>query len=196
MTILAPSNKAELKAMLAFALTHDGPVALRYPKASAPIIDTAPPVIMGKSEQIHAGRRIAIVGLGAMQEISKIIVDELHKKGYNPSLYDPRFIKPLDTELVRRLSRYEYVFTIEESAEIGGFGSLLAAEVCKLASPIFKIFAFPDKFIPQATRAEILKQHKLDAESISKAILNTPLPKLPLAGKKSQASVRFLTANS
>ena len=68
MTVLAPKNDKELEEMLAFAVDCDGPVAIRYPRGSAyqGLQEHQAPMEHGKSEVIHRGKKIAVLGVGSM----------------------------------------------------------------------------------------------------------------------------------
>ena len=163
MTILAPCSGKELSAMLDFAFTHDGPVAIRYPNSPAPDYDAVPDgkVIYGRSQTIFKGKDIAIVSVGAMMDKALAVVDKLKSQGHSPSLYNARFVKPFDMDLVKKLAAYKYVFTIEDAARIGGYGSRL--------QPTYA-FAFPDAFIEAGTREELFKRYRLDATAIAEKI--------------------------
>ena len=167
MTILAPSSGAELNEMLAFAFAHNGPVAIRYPNATAPSFPNIPAekVMYGRSQTIVEGadKEIAIVSAGAMLDIALEVVDKLKQQGHSPSLYNARFIKPIDMDLVKKLAAYQYVFTIEDAARIGGYGMRL--------SPTYA-FAFPDAFIEAGTREQLYKRYRLDATAIAEKIQN------------------------
>ena len=166
MTVLAPANGTELAAMLDFALSLNSPVAIRYPKDIAVRTDILP-IEYGKSVQIAAGEEIAIVSVGAMMDTALAIVGKLKENGHNPSLYNARFVKPLDIELAQRLhENYRHVFTIEDGTGTGGYGAGLQKHVPKLHS-----FSFPDSFIETGTRQELFERYGLDAISLTAKIL-------------------------
>jgi len=168
MTVLAPSCGNELAAMLDFAVSHDGPVTIRYPNAAAAELpmpkglqDSTETIVHGRARQIAAGNAIAIVSVGAMLETALSATKILQSQGHNPSLYDARFVKPIDTALLAKLQTYQHVFTIEDAAAIGGFGSRI--------NPTHA-FAFPDKFIEPGRREQLFKRYGLDANSIAEKI--------------------------
>ena len=170
MTILAPSSGAELVEMIDFAFSHNGPVAIRYPNSIAPEYPELPvgKIVYGKSQQVIQGNEIAIVSVGAMLDKALTVVEKLTSKGYCPSLYNTRFVKPIDMNLVEKLASYKYVFTIEDATRLGGYGMRL--------HPTYA-FAFPDAFIETGTREELFKRHKLDADSLAEkiqTIITTP----------------------
>ena len=166
MTVLAPSSGSELCEMLDFALKHDGPVAIRYPKEVAPS-GTSSPIVYGQAETLKVGSKIAVVSVGSMMTTAKQVVDKLQENGYKPGLFNARFIKPLDMGLTAKLAKYSYVFTIEDGTRLGGYGARLQEAV---KPPHSHIFAFPDAFLETGTRAELFARHKLDADSIATKI--------------------------
>jgi len=163
--ILAPSSATELEAMFTFALQQNSPVVIRYPKDTAPDIPLLTPIVLGKSETVVKGENIAIVFVGAMRGISLEIVEKLRGKGYNPSLYNARFVKPISPDLSTQLTKYKYVFTIEDATKIGGYGSMLKA----INSNVYTL-GFPDSFIEAGTRAELFNRHGLDSTSLAEKI--------------------------
>jgi 1-deoxy-D-xylulose-5-phosphate synthase len=89
-------------------------------------------------------------------------VEKLRGKGYNPSLYNARFIKPMDAELSAQLTKYKCVFTIEDAAKTGGYGSML-----QTTNSNVNTFGLPDVFIGTGTRDELFNRHGLDSTSLA-----------------------------
>ena len=174
MTVLAPKDGPELEAMLAFALTHSGPVAVRYPRDTAVTGEgMAQPIVYGMSEVIRQGRSMALVSVGTMMSTALRAADILREGGHDPSVYNARFVKPVDTELARRLAAYEAVYVLEDAARVGGYGSQLLEALTALQVPLprFHILAFPDVFIEAGSREELFTRYKLDANCIAELIL-------------------------
>ncbi|MCL2286370.1 MAG: 1-deoxy-D-xylulose-5-phosphate synthase [Firmicutes bacterium] len=163
MTILAPCSGTELADMLDFAFNHNGPVAIRYPNSPAPEYDEIPveKVMYGRSQTVFKSKDIAIVSVGAMMDKALEVLVNLQQKGYSPGLYNARFVKPLDMDLIKKLAGYKYVFTIEDAARIGGYGMRM--------QPTYA-FAFPDAFLEAGTREELFKRYRLDATAIAEKI--------------------------
>jgi len=175
MTILAPKDGAELTSMLKFALSHTGPVAIRYPRDAAANIDAfVPPIEYAKSQQVYQGKNIALVSVGTMMktilEVASII--RARSRNRDPSIYNARFVKPLDIELAKRLSDYKQVFVLEDASCVGGYASSLQRELTTTNKPPPYIhgFAFPDKFIEAGTRDELFERYRLDAKGIAEDI--------------------------
>jgi len=164
LTMLAPMNGSELHAMLDFALAHNGPTAIRYPKDTPlPGMEALPQteIQYGKSDCIEKGAEIAIVSVGAMMATAKAVSAQLKALGHSPSLYNARFIKPIDADLIKQLKTYRHIFTIEDGIETGGFGAQV-----KQILPNSHIFAFPDRFIETGTRAQLFERYHLHPEGI------------------------------
>jgi 1-deoxy-D-xylulose-5-phosphate synthase len=177
MTLLAPKNKAELIAMLDFALKHDGPAAIRYPKAEASLClpDMNTPIEYGRAETIYEGTEVALVSVGGMMDTSLAVVDILKQAGLSVGLYNARFIKPMDRELTSRLRRYPIVAVLSDSVKAGGYGAQLAAVWANDGAqdkPVLYDFAFPDAFIEQGARAQLFARYKLNADAIASSLLN------------------------
>ena len=172
MTVLAPKDGPELEAMLGFALAHDGPVAIRYPRDVSSGTLEAQPIVYGQSETMHRGRGMALVSVGTMMSTTLRVADILRESDHDPSIYNARFIKPLDVELARCLSWYNAVFVLEDATRIGGYGSRLLEALTALPGPLpsFHILAFPDVFVEAGSREELFRRYKLDANGIAELI--------------------------
>ena len=178
MTIMAPSCKEELRGMLDLAFTLKGPVAIRYPKDRAydnPCGNEK--VRFGKSYCLQKGEKNAIVSVGTMLDVSSEVVKFLEDAGQRPSLYNARFVKPIDKALIEGLFGYSYVFTIEDHTITGGFGTGLMSEVMRYlaentskSSPLIYPFAMPDNFVETGTRRELFGKYGLTASNIAQKI--------------------------
>ncbi|MDK2789113.1 MAG: 1-deoxy-D-xylulose-5-phosphate synthase, partial [Epulopiscium sp.] len=177
MTIMAPCDKMELEEMLKFAFTVKGPVAIRYPKGKALNVLTSDriPIQYQKSELIFDGKDGAILAVGKMMEFAKTIVENLKAEGIELSLINPRFIKPIDEEMILNLcAKHKFIFTMEDNVITGGFGSNVLQILAQhnIKDVFVKIFAFPDQFIEHGSCSELYKAYHLDADSMQKTIKN------------------------
>ena len=166
MTIMAPKNRWEFEDMLSYAvLHHKGPIAVRYPRgpASKVLSEYREPIEYGKPEIILKGKDIAIVSVGAMMEQALHATERLREDGYNPSLYNARFIKPINIDL----RSYRHVFILEDNVAAGGYGERVRTH----GISEFHALTFPDKFIEQGTREELLNRYSLDKEGAARQIL-------------------------
>ncbi|MCD4728339.1 MAG: 1-deoxy-D-xylulose-5-phosphate synthase [Pirellulales bacterium] len=175
-TVMAPGDARDVAPMIEWALQHDGPVAIRYPKAPAKIIDRpAKPVQFGKSEVLRQGNDGTFIAcgspLGACVEAAARLADENIDFG----VINARFVKPLDTSAILHAVRESpLVVTVEEGALTGGFGSavLEAAADAGLNTAHVRRLGVPDRFIEHAGRNELLADLDLDADGMVRACRN------------------------
>ena len=135
MTVISPKNRWEMADMLRFAVDYPHPVALRYPRGEAyeGMKEFRAPVEYGKSEVLYEEKDIAVIFVGHMAELADRVRSGIREAGYSCSLINARFVKPLDTQLLDRLSRTHRLFvTIEENVVSGGFGEQVMeyASIC------------------------------------------------------------------
>ena len=171
MTIMAPKDEAELRHMLATALTIQGPVAIRYPRGAGYGVElVAPrPLPVGKAELLEEGSAGLVVAVGSRVRDALAAVETVRRTDNRAfSLLNLRFVKPLDFEQIRgQLKQDKPLVVIEEGVAQGGIGEQIAVQA--LASgwhgPFIHI-AMPDAFPAHGTQKEILHDLKLDQEAI------------------------------
>ena len=177
MTVLAPKNKWELADMLRFAFRQDGPVALRYPRGQAydGLKEYRAPIVYGKSEWIYEECQIAIFAVGNMVEEAVKVHDLLHEHGYDCSLINVRFVKPLDKEVLRKAAaKHLMIVTMEENILRGGFGYAAAAYL-GMANENVKVihFGINDQFVEHGTVSQLHARIGLDAASMTDKIIES-----------------------
>lgn len=170
MTVMAPKNKWELSDMLKFAIRQEGPVAIRYPRGEAydGLEDHRAAIEMGKGEVLYQGEEIALLAIGNMVKTAKQVYDALSDEGYRPTLVNMRFVKPLDTRLLDELGQnHRLIVTLEENVKNGGFGEkVLDYYSVKRTDAAVRIVAIEDKFIPHGSVGDLMRQQRMDAESV------------------------------
>lgn len=125
MSIFAPKNKYEFFDILKFAVEFDGPLAIRYPRGEAfsGLKNFRSSIKYGKSEVLYSGSRVAVLAVGSMVETAESVRAILEASGIYPTVVNVRFVKPMDTEMIRTMaSTHELVVTLEENVLRGGFG--------------------------------------------------------------------------
>lgn len=175
MTVMSPKNKWELADMMRFAVDFDGPVAVRYPRGTAydGMKEFRSPIEYGKSESIYEEDGIAVISVGHMMETAVEVRNLLKETGYNCSLINCRFIKPLDTGILDELSKdHKLIVTIEENVKTGGYGEKVMdyAVTGRLTADILAI-ALPDDYIEHGSVDVLRKEVMMDPESIVKQII-------------------------
>ena len=178
--VMAASDEAELVRMINTSVDiNDRPCAFRYPRGNGigielPSIDEK--LKIGKGRVVQEGTNVCILSLGTRLEECKIAAKELKNKGISTTIVDARFAKPLDEELIIRCAReHDMMITIEEGS-IGGFGShvanLLAEKGIFDKGLKFRSLMLPDVFIDQDTPEKMYDVAGLNAEQITKRILD------------------------
>ncbi|WP_105618123.1 1-deoxy-D-xylulose-5-phosphate synthase [Vallitalea okinawensis] len=171
LTVLAPKNAVEFKKMMTFAVEHNRPVAIRYPrgKVSSCFSHMMEPIEYGKAEKIYDGHDIAIVAYGAMNDLAVEVVDRLNKKGYSPTVINGRFASPIDHELYNEIANnHRILITLEENVQTGGFGMKVINHLVEQGKcpEHVKAFALPDAYIQHGDRESMLGKFSLNADSI------------------------------
>lgn len=174
MTVMAPKNKWELSAMLEFAIGLPGPVAVRYPRGEAfdGMEEYKEPVELGKSEWMIRGEKMALLPIGSMVMEGEKVRDALKEEGWDPSLVDMRFVKPLDTECLDKLAEDHQIFvTMEENVLSGGMGEKVRAYV-DVHHPHVQVVSIgiPDRFVGHGSVSQLKEKLHLDVEGIVSTI--------------------------
>lgn len=175
MTIVSPKCLDELKVLLNWTLSFDGPVAIRYPRGGDIIknIKGLNEISYGKWEVLEEGRDIAIIGSGKMVQYAILASKILKEKGVNCKVINATFIKPLDNELLDNLIEEKCkIVTVEDNIKHGGLGSLILEYVKSRGSKEdVSILAYDDKFITQGNVEDIYMENGLDEIGISDTVL-------------------------
>ena len=175
MTVMAPKNKWELSDMLKFAIRQKSPVAIRYPRGEAytGLEDYRAPIEMGKAEILEKGKKIAILAVGNMVRTAVQVTENLRNCGYEPTLVNMRFVKPLDMDLLEILREdHSLIVTMEENVKSGGFGEqVMTYYGSRLHSPAVRIVAIEDKFVPHGSVEDLMHQQQMDSASVTERIL-------------------------
>lgn len=179
--VMAPADEAELVHMVKTAAEYnEGPIALRYPRGEGVGVElpnAADILEIGKGRIINNGSKVAILCFGTrLKEVLKAS-ELLRPMGFDITVADARFAKPLDHDLIELLcSEHEILITVEEGA-IGGFGSHVvqyAAERGLLDNGLkFRSMFLPDIFIDQASQLDMYNVAELNSEHIVNKVLET-----------------------
>jgi 1-deoxy-D-xylulose-5-phosphate synthase len=176
LTVTAPRDGAELIGLLRCALEHDGPFSLRYPRDQAP--GEAPPaaevapVPYGTWEILRKGRECAILAVGVMCDAALAAAEELAAVGFDPTVVNCRFIKPMDREMLDDLVRaHGLLVTVEDGTVVNGFGAAVAGRL-QTTAPNVRVIALgvPDRTFEHAPRAQQLAEVGLTGAGIAARI--------------------------
>lgn len=174
-TVMAPKDENELRCMMAFALQHRGPSAIRYPRGPAlgvPIDPELRPVELGRAEILTTGSDVGIIALGTMVYPALWAAEILKRDGIDAAVVNARFVKPLDREAILRVARQTgRLITVEEGVRMGGFGSAvleLLADAGLSDVPV-TVLGVPDEFIEHGARETLLMNLGLSSDGIATA---------------------------
>jgi 1-deoxy-D-xylulose-5-phosphate synthase len=177
LVMMAPKDEDELRHMLFTAVDHPGPIALRYPRGQGVGVafsSTLRKIPIGQAEVLREGEDLLILALGASVYPALAAAEELAQQGYQATVVNARFVKPLDENLILSLTaKHGRVLTVEENVAAGGFGSAvleLLADKDLLGVPV-KRLAIPDVFVEHGAQAILRQKYGLDAPGILKGAL-------------------------
>ncbi|MDO8683369.1 MAG: 1-deoxy-D-xylulose-5-phosphate synthase, partial [Armatimonadota bacterium] len=176
LTLMAPKDANELRDMLATALKHDGPVAIRYPRGEAPTpwIRSEPEILaMGESEVLMQGNDAVVVALGSTVYPAVEAAAELRQSGIAVEVINARFAKPIDEEpILEAAARCKRVIVTEENTIVGGFGSAVLELIsdAKLNGVTVQRLGLPDRFIECGSPDAIKHRLGLTSARITEAI--------------------------
>lgn len=174
MSIMAPKNLWELRAMLEFAVDYPGPIALRYPRGEAyrGLREFREPISYGRGELLWEEEGIALLAVGSMVSTAEHIREKLKARGIPCSLANGRFVKPFDRELADRLAqRHRAVVTLEENVLQGGFGLGVSAYIHRHYPQVRVLnVALPDAYVEHGNVSVLRKGLGIDSDSIIKTM--------------------------
>ena len=170
MSVAAPKNLWELRAMLDFAMDYKAPFAIRYPRGTAyrGLKEFMQPIAYGKGEIIYEEENIALLAVGSMVSTGEHVREKLKEEGVSCTLANARFVKPFDKELVDRLAKnHRLIVTMEENVLQGGFGLLVTAYIHE-HYPQVKVMniALPDAYVEHGNVSVLRKGLGIDSDSI------------------------------
>lgn len=179
MVVMAPMDESELRHMLATALVHDGPIALRYPRGKGTGADLGEGLTIlpiGKGEVLSRGDDLLILAVGSgvsEATCAAALLAENHQ--LHATVINARFIKPLDEALILPLARsIRHVITIEENTVPGGFGSAILELFSDhgINDTVVKRLGVHDRFVEHGPQDLLRSCYGVDAAAIIKAALD------------------------
>ena len=175
MHIMAPKNIWELSDMLKFAVEFDGPIAIRFPRGEAydGMREFRHPIVYGKSEILYEEEDIALLAVGSMVKTAEVVRHRLKEIGYSCTLVNARFVKPIDTDVVKELAKdHRLIVTMEENVRSGGYGEKVRDYVQEQEIPVHVLtIALPDEYVEHGNVALLYEEVGIDAESVTKRII-------------------------
>ena len=167
LTVMAPADFKDAEKMLEFAADLKGPVAIRYPRGGEGRSLPDDKIELGKGRVLREGKDAVIFAIGKMVPVALSAAELLSEKGIETAVCDMRFLKPFDSELVKKYQR-RIVVSCEDACIYGG----LSDEVQKHSDVKIIRKAFPDEIITHGSDDFIFKKYRMDCESIAQDVLN------------------------
>jgi 1-deoxy-D-xylulose-5-phosphate synthase len=201
MVVMAPKDENEMRRMLKTAIERGGPTALRYPRGSAlgvPLDEEIVTLPVGKGELLVDGEDVVLIAIGYTVAPCMEVARRLEKRGISAAVINARFVKPLDMDLLREVTRrIKNVVTVEEHVLMGGFGSAVTEFL--MDDGIFdlriKRIGLPDLSVEQGPQALLRSLYGMDPEKIEEEVLlfmkDSGLPGVGAKARKVQGSRLF-----
>jgi 1-deoxy-D-xylulose-5-phosphate synthase len=175
LTICSPMNEQELRNMMFTAQTpNKGPFVIRYPRGRGVLPEWKTPfqeIEIGKGRMIRDGKDLAIISIGHVGNDALEACKTLAQDGIDAALYDIRFLKPIDEELLHLVFKnHKLIITVEDGVITGGLGSAVAefqtdnnyhAKITRLG--------IPDRFISHGTQDQLHHECGYDIQGIVEA---------------------------
>ncbi|MCR5451726.1 MAG: 1-deoxy-D-xylulose-5-phosphate synthase [Lachnospiraceae bacterium] len=179
MVICAPKNKWELSDMIKFAVSYDGPIAIRYPRGAAcdmfkekrAAVELGRSEVISESEKHEDNCRVLIFALGEMVKTAVDIPGKVGQKA-DVDVVNARFAQPLDREFLDKAAgEYDLIVTLEDNVRSGGFGEHVTAYMSDIGykGHVLNI-AIPDTYVEHGSVGELMHELGMDADSVANRI--------------------------
>lgn len=176
LTIASPYDEIELRNLMYTAqLPDQGPFIIRYPRGRGILTDwrkPMEPIVVGTGRRIKDGKDAAVLSIGPIGNLAEQAIRSWEKEsGLTAALYDMRFLKPIDTDILNEVGKkYSRVITIENGTVTGGLGSAVMEFMADNGyTPTIRRLGLPDRFIEHGSTPELLHICNIDEE----AVINT-----------------------
>ena len=164
LTIMAPKDFKELEDMLEFAISLNKPVVIRYPRGGENNnikFEKHEKIKLGKAEIIEEGKDISLIAIGKSVAKAMKMAEEYKEQGIDAEIINARFLKPLDTETIKKsIEKTKKVITMEDGTKINGLGTAIEELIVEenLQGIEMKKYSWPDEFIKHGTVEELEEQ--------------------------------------
>jgi 1-deoxy-D-xylulose-5-phosphate synthase len=177
LTIASPLNEIDLRnLMFTASQPGHGVFVIRYPKGQGELKDWQRAfeiMPVGKGRKLKEGKETAVVSIGPIGNIAKTAIEQAKASGVDAAHYDMLYLKPIDEELLHEIGKnFKRIITVENGTIQGGLGSAVMEFMSENGySPKIKRIGIPDDFIPHGSIPELYKMCGMDAESITKILI-------------------------
>lgn len=177
MIVASPMNEQELRNMMFTASEENhGPFTIRYPRGEGVMSDWRHPlekIDIGKGRIVREGDDVAIISIGHIGNLAMLAAEELNLEGISVAVFDARFAKPLDENMLHKIfQKFDRVITLEDGCLMGGFGSAVLEFVADNGySARIQRLGIPDKVIEHGEQIELYAECGYDVAGIKKAAI-------------------------
>ena len=172
MVVAAPKDENELQHLLYTAIESGGPFTLRYPRGLGVGVELDAEFVevpIGHGELLRPGKDLVLLAYGSMVPVAQEATQALSERGVDCGVANARFAKPVDPDLLRKISAMsQRILTLEEHLVTGGFGSavLEAFHAAGLPAEKLRTHGIPDQFIEHSPQAIQRRNLRLDAAGV------------------------------
>jgi len=173
MTVLTPGDEVETADMLRWSLDFPGPIYLRLPRGTAPLLfDQTYRFELGKGVAVHEGGDIAIISAGIQTSRVLAAVPALEAAGIRPLVLHLPSLKPLDEDAIEEAARIAgVVVTVEDHSVIGGLGSAVCEVLAaRYPVPVHRI-GIADCYAESASPDELIERYGISSSAVARSIL-------------------------
>jgi 1-deoxy-D-xylulose-5-phosphate synthase len=177
MIISAPMNESELRNLMFTAQLESTtyPMVIRYPRGEGVMPDwksEMKEITIGTGRKIRDGKEIAILTIGHPGNFASAAIRELRTEGIEPALYDMRFVKPIDEQMLHEVFKhYQKIITVEDGTIIGGFGSAVLEFMAENNYHAeVRMLGIPDRLVEHGSLKQLHRECGYDASGIAEAV--------------------------
>ena len=178
MTIASPYDEAQLRDLMYTAqLPDQGPFVIRYPRGRGVLTDwqkPMEPIVVGTGRKMKDGKDIAVLSIGPIGNIAMEAIGqwEQQNEGRTAALYDMRFLKPVDRDILSEVAqRFDRILTVENGCMTGGLGTAVMEYMAEEGyKPSIRRLGLPDRFIEHGSVPQLLKICNIDADAIVRTL--------------------------
>lgn len=170
MTIAVPKDTEEFANMIKFSASFNSPLAIRYPRGGNNLFGDHKKIVDTSWEYLSkTGGKVTILASGERCiSVSFKVKQMLEKDGIGVDIVNARFVKPLDIDLLDKITS-DMIITAEDNMLIGGFGGYVSEYFSDKEKKV-KNFAYEDKFIPQGGISSLMEDYGVSAEAMAEYI--------------------------
>ena len=178
--IAAPADESELKNMMYSAmLSETGPYIIRYPRGYGEGVEWKTSeyeaYVAGRGVRMLEGEKVAVIAAGPFAYRAVEAAEQIRQeKGWNPAIYNIRYIKPIDTRLLAEVyENFDRVVTVEDGTVLGGLYGAVSEFMSAQEKPLpVRAIGIPDRYINQGTQQELRQECGLTVNEMKSVILS------------------------